>query len=180
LCYPSHATHIYQGLDVVVFASLKKRLSDERDKYERTTGQKIDKTNFLTIYGTAHIAALTPDLVKTAFRKTGVYPFNPAVVTEDMLAPSKETSEQGYLPVEASSHIRVLARLLRDLSIKQDQSMPAIIERDEDEAQPTTPTSIDNEPDTELQRRIRTSVQSMSETDLAYLVSESPAKSTST
>jgi hypothetical protein len=29
LCYPSHATHVYQGLDVVVFSILKRYLSEE-------------------------------------------------------------------------------------------------------------------------------------------------------
>jgi hypothetical protein len=34
LCYPSHATHIYQGLDVVVFSVLKRYIREERDKHE--------------------------------------------------------------------------------------------------------------------------------------------------
>ena len=32
LCYPAHGTHIYQGLDVVIFAVFKLLLSKERDK----------------------------------------------------------------------------------------------------------------------------------------------------
>src|ERR1700677_2084652 len=31
LCYPSHATHIYQGLDVVCFSILKRIWTEERD-----------------------------------------------------------------------------------------------------------------------------------------------------
>lgn len=31
LCYPVHTTHIYQGLDVIIFAVLKHYLSKERD-----------------------------------------------------------------------------------------------------------------------------------------------------
>ena len=30
LCYPSHSTHVYQGLDIVIFAPLKRRWSEER------------------------------------------------------------------------------------------------------------------------------------------------------
>ncbi|TFK20503.1 hypothetical protein FA15DRAFT_548789, partial [Coprinopsis marcescibilis] len=41
LCYPSHATHIYQGLDVVIFAVLKHRLSQERDAFTRTHIEEI-------------------------------------------------------------------------------------------------------------------------------------------
>lgn len=29
LCYPSHSTHVYQGLDVVIFGVLKRAWSDE-------------------------------------------------------------------------------------------------------------------------------------------------------
>ena len=32
LCYPSHSTHVYQGLDVVVFAILKHLFIEERNK----------------------------------------------------------------------------------------------------------------------------------------------------
>ena len=52
----------------------------------------MDKTTFLTIYGQAHVRALISENIKSAFKKTGVWPFNPHVVTEEMLVPSKETS----------------------------------------------------------------------------------------
>lgn len=32
LCYPAHGTHIYQGLDIIIFAVFKLLLSKERDK----------------------------------------------------------------------------------------------------------------------------------------------------
>lgn len=100
LCYPSHTTHIYQGLDVVIFSVLKRRLSQERDVWVRKYMKEITKENFLEIYGHAHIETLTPENVRAAFRKTGVHPFDPTVVTESMLAPSKPTSSSdSNLPV---------------------------------------------------------------------------------
>jgi hypothetical protein len=36
VCYLSHSTHVYQGLDVVIFSALKQAWSDERDKFERS------------------------------------------------------------------------------------------------------------------------------------------------
>lgn len=36
LCYPSHSTHVYQGLDVVIFAPLKHRWSEERRTFEES------------------------------------------------------------------------------------------------------------------------------------------------
>ena len=87
-CYPSHTTHIYQGLDVVIFVVLKNRLSHERDLWHRKHAQDITKENFLAIYRRAHLDALTPDNILSAFHKTGIYPYDPSVVTQAMLAPS--------------------------------------------------------------------------------------------
>jgi hypothetical protein len=121
LCYAAHGTHIYQGLDVVVFAVLKHYLGVERDALLRTTGKAIDKGNFLDIISKAYVTALTPQLIKTAFRKTGIWPFNPNVITAEMLAPSKETSIESHLPVPTSSQpVQILANMLQKLQIAGD------------------------------------------------------------
>jgi len=121
ICYVAHGTHVYQGLDVVVFAVLKHYLGVERDAPLRTTGTAIDKGNFLQIISKAYITALTPELVKTAFQKTGIWPFNPNVITADMLALSKETSIQSHLPVPTSSQpVQILAAMLQGLQIAGD------------------------------------------------------------
>ena len=89
--------HVLQGLDVIVFATVKWCLSNERDTWERETGEKISKTNFLGIYGRAHLHALTPNNIEAAFHKTGVWPFDLSVITHEMMAASKETSCEGQL-----------------------------------------------------------------------------------
>ena len=61
LCYPAHATHVYQGLDVVIFSPLKVAWTEARDAFERDTRQKVTKENFLAVYGAAHVKALTPE-----------------------------------------------------------------------------------------------------------------------
>ncbi|KII87829.1 hypothetical protein PLICRDRAFT_81106, partial [Plicaturopsis crispa FD-325 SS-3] len=82
LCYPAHGTHVYQGLDVAVFSLLKRIWSEIKARRERSTGKKVTKENFLSIYGEAHVQALTPEVIKSAFRKTGVWPFDPSVITK--------------------------------------------------------------------------------------------------
>ena len=94
ICYVAHGTHIYQGLDVVVFAVLKHYFGVEQDALFHTTGNTIDKGNFLQVISKAYITTLTPELIKTIFCKTGIWPFNPNVITADMLASSKEKSVQ--------------------------------------------------------------------------------------
>src|SRR4051794_24664946 len=55
--YPSHSTHVYQGLDVVIFARLKYNWSLARDEWERR-GHTVNKTNFLAVYAEAHSKTL--------------------------------------------------------------------------------------------------------------------------
>ncbi|KAF9440372.1 hypothetical protein P691DRAFT_793593 [Macrolepiota fuliginosa MF-IS2] len=84
LCYPLHSTHLYQGLDVIVFNVLKQWQTEEWDKFEKTTRQSVNKTNFL--------AVLTQENIISAFTKTGIVPFNPNIIPKTSLAPSLETS----------------------------------------------------------------------------------------
>src|SRR5882757_4592922 len=111
VCYPSHSTHIYQGLDVVIFSVLKRTWSEERDAFERT-GSAVSKTNFLAVYAKAHARAFTKENILSAFRKTGVVPFNPDVVTEAMMAPSLETSTSSLLPLQLASPVREVVDLI--------------------------------------------------------------------
>ncbi|KIK78358.1 hypothetical protein PAXRUDRAFT_164217 [Paxillus rubicundulus Ve08.2h10] len=142
LCYPSHTTHVYQGLDVVVFSVLKQCWSGAHDEYERTTGQSISKKIFLTVYGPAHINALMPEVILAAFHKTGILPFNPDAITQDMMAPSKEISCEGSLPTVLPTPVKLIARLLHDLSIKEDTHLTPIDENpdESDSIPPLTPT----------------------------------------
>lgn len=128
ICYPAHATHILQGLDVVVFAIVKRCLTEERDLYEFRTGEKISKKNFLEIYGNAHLKALTPRTIKSAFRATGVWPFNADIIQPDAMAPSKETSCESYLPVAPATPVRVVVELLQKMSLGSENH-----ENEEDE-----------------------------------------------
>jgi len=155
-CYPAHTTHIYQGLDVVVFAVLKRCWSEERDKWEREKGEGITKANFITIYGHAHLHALTPDLIRTAFHKTGVWPFNRDVITDSMMAPSKETSTKSHLPITPSTPVRVLVGAL--------QKMSALPSHDENEGEHTSKSSA-------TQEDIETIIKTLAETSLSGLVS---------
>lgn len=112
LCYPAHTTHVYQGLDVTVFGPLKEYWSQALDAFQGRTRQKINKTNFVSVYLEAHRRALTPQTIRTAFRVTGVWPFNPSVITPDQMAPSLETSAVGHLPIPQSSPIRALVSVM--------------------------------------------------------------------
>ena len=112
LCYPSHSTHLYQGLDVVIFSVLKRAWSKFRDDYERQTKQAVNKTNFLSVYAKVHIETFTEANIRSAFRATGVVPFDPSVITENMLAPSRTTSTIAGLPIPLPAPIQILSDMI--------------------------------------------------------------------
>ncbi|KLO04438.1 hypothetical protein SCHPADRAFT_917911 [Schizopora paradoxa] len=91
ICYPSHATHLNQGLDVVIFGILKQYFSKEMIDFESQTGQVVCKENFLSVYAPAHIAAFTPTNIKAAFAKTGIHPFNREAIDLTAMKPSIES-----------------------------------------------------------------------------------------
>jgi DDE superfamily endonuclease len=168
LCYPSHGTHVYQGLDVVIFSALKTYWTQERDLYERTTGQKVSKTNFLAIYGKAHIRAFTPENIKAAFRKTGVVPLNRNVVTDAMMAPSLETSCEGNLPLTMSTPIRYINNVFHELSRPQPERNEETHEAPNSDSQ----THL-------LQIAAAAAVHDLAETEVGFLFSQEPVQSTS-
>jgi DDE superfamily endonuclease len=185
ICYAAHGTHIYQGLDVVVFAVLKHYLGVEWDALLCTTGKAIDKGNFLEILSKAYIIALTLELIKTAFRKTGIWPFNPNVITAEMLATSKETSVKSHLPVPTSSQpVQILATMLQGLQIAGDtpDSDADVIS----EGQQAGPSSMGNEPTMTTRHSTRTTrstthleileeaVAALKKTNLAFLATPTP------
>ncbi|KAG2361618.1 hypothetical protein BDR07DRAFT_1377102 [Suillus spraguei] len=80
-----------------------------------------------------------PETIHAAFAKTGVWPFNPDMVTKDMMAPSLVTSSIGHLPISQPSPVKVLATIISSFLISntpvtsRDQ-LPAFIQT------PFTPT----------------------------------------
>lgn len=162
LCYPAHATHIYQALDVGVFSVLKKAWTQEHDEWERTRFEKVSKENFLTILGLAWVRALTPENIKSSFRKTGVWPYDPSKITPEMMAPSRETAYRGSLPLPPPTPVRILTDVMQQLSP---------FKRSCDGGSQGS--------DAPLRALAQETRAQLAETSAAFLVTSSPIKSTS-
>ena len=55
LCYPSHATHMFQGLDVICFALLKCFFEEECRKFESQGHGVVKKEHFLSVYSKSNL-----------------------------------------------------------------------------------------------------------------------------
>ena len=183
LCYPSHSTHLYQGLDVVVFSVLKRSWSKFRDNFERETGGKVSKRNFLAVYAKAHLEALSNENIVAAFKKTGVVPFNPDVITEAMLAPSRTSSTHSGLPIALTSPLRVMSDLIDRIVARQAYTLNLDVDMDGGSHDLDDESSPESESNTEenfgLLTPTRVAISELASTSLSHLVSASPPRSSS-
>ncbi|KAJ2929523.1 hypothetical protein H1R20_g7583, partial [Candolleomyces eurysporus] len=170
LCYPSHSTHLFQGLDVIIFSPLKKAWTKSCNDYERKKG-RVNKGCFLEVYGCAHQEALSSHNIITAFQKTGVVPFNPDIITEDLLAPSRETSTSMGLPVPPDSPVRIVSDLLHATVARQAA---------EDLESEVNCSALPSQCQNPLATPTRHAQNELSSSSVAFLVARTPVKSTHT
>lgn len=112
VAYPPHCTHALQGLDVVIFARLKQLWGSKLRALEKENN-RVTKATFLRTYGEVREGAFTTDNVLSAFRSTGIRPFNPSVITPDQLAPSLATSTEYTGPIELPPVIKDIREALK-------------------------------------------------------------------
>jgi DDE superfamily endonuclease len=84
LCLPPHSTHILQPLDVSVFAPLAKAYKKRVYDYNMYGAVNVNKTTFLELLYEARLDAFNEHNIASGFRKTGLYPFNPDIVLDNL------------------------------------------------------------------------------------------------
>ena len=114
--YVPHMTHLCQGLDVAVFGAHKVHWSEECEKHERETGHTIQKQDFLLVHSRAILRTFKKETILSAWEKTGLRPYNPNIITPQMLAPSTITSShtQQLFPIEQPSPVRHVVKCMHD------------------------------------------------------------------
>ena len=126
LCYPSHTTHVLQGLDVVAFGILKCRWHTACDHWETEHWpQKLSKAAFIEVFGTVFLKTMTPELTKECFRKTGIMPLDAEVVTAQQMAPSRQHStkiDASHLPSPVKQIVSFQSCLITSTQTHDDDS----------------------------------------------------------
>jgi hypothetical protein len=79
---PPHLTHLIQPLDVVVFQPLKHYHAKELDILIRDGLVNITKIEFLVVIQQARKQAFKEATNRAAFKKTGIWPFQPSIVLQ--------------------------------------------------------------------------------------------------
>lgn len=92
--FPPHATHILQPLDVSLFGPLAIAYDRNIDNVLIASGgiASITKRSFYGLFWPAWMAAFTDANIFSGWRRTGIRPWNPSLITDELRA-SLETSD---------------------------------------------------------------------------------------
>ena len=112
---PANLTHLLQPLDVVVFQPLKHYHAQALDFLVRDGITQITKLEFLGFIQQIRKQAFKESTIRSAFRETGIMPFNPSIILEKLRSrrattPPDQTASQSS-PFSTPLTIRRLNRL---------------------------------------------------------------------
>jgi len=189
VCYPAHSTHIYQGLDVACFGSMKRCWQEECFLWEESSGGALTKESFLEVFAKAYTRAFTPETIKSAFRTTGIWPLDQSVISEKDMAPSlalstSSSSASCSFVTQSGPVLRCLNAI--DAAISASSSPPpdprTNFPSTSLQSIPTTPRShrrpTPNLIDPTLEEEGHSLVSTLASSGFGSLVSSSPIRST--
>jgi hypothetical protein len=134
LCLPPHTTHLLQPLDIGLFGPLSIYYKQEiRIRSEYGYNLKVDQMDFLKAYFIARDKAFSKENIISAFKKSGLNPYDPALliaqlpqssgigIIQTVLKPitSRPTTAEGGAPIfdlktpGNSTHIREILKQQR-------------------------------------------------------------------
>lgn len=127
LCLPPHTTHMLQPLDVGLFQPLATKYTHNlRNRTGAKLGYKINKPEFIIVYAKSRLEALNESNIASAWRKSGLLPYNPAIVLDPIrqsrpfTPPDRtltisgvgdETIDLTYTPAQAEQVNSIVAQL---------------------------------------------------------------------
>lgn len=76
------------------------------DDVLESTGQEIHTVDFIRECMEVHDQALTEDTIKTAWRKSGIFPFNHNIFMAEDFTTSHSTSTKSHLPISYPGYLQ--------------------------------------------------------------------------
>lgn len=100
ICLPSHTTHFLQPLDRAVFKSVKSYFYSAAQKWLKNhPTRKITRLQFGQLLNECWGKSATPENAVSAFKATGIYPFNPDAIPQYAFI-NVNTVEERHLNVQ--------------------------------------------------------------------------------
>lgn len=84
---PPHTSHVTQSLDIAWFSPLKTAITSEVNAIFRNSTRRLLRVEWTSAYIRARARCFRPSTIESAFRKSGIYPFNPEINLETLNPP---------------------------------------------------------------------------------------------
>ena len=116
-CLPPNTTHITQPLDKGVFGPLKVAWAEQCHRYmQLNPGKVVTQYEFMALFSKAWCNAMTSSTIMSAFRTTGVSPFNRQAVLvpiKQVFNPKSLAAATGlaYIPLYSPHNIKSSTRI---------------------------------------------------------------------
>ncbi|CAG2194274.1 unnamed protein product [Mytilus edulis] len=88
LVLPAHTSHLLQPLDVGCFGPLSKIYNHSCHKFMRENHCKISRYNVGELCTNAYVKGLSPDNLKSSFKRSGIYPLDKSPYPPQMYLPA--------------------------------------------------------------------------------------------
>ena len=92
LTFPPHCSHRLQPLDICLFGPFKTFYYRFCDSWMMSnSGQLISIYEVAELAGSAFVKAFNPENITSAFKISGIFPYNSDIFTDDMFLPASVT-----------------------------------------------------------------------------------------
>ena len=136
LCLPTHSTDLLQPLDVDIFGPLAQAYRNQLEAMTRYGfDYVIDKTNFIKMYQKAGSTAMTPQVIQSAWAKSGLSPLNPERVLESLPFRDSRPITPPEMTLTSSSEASLTVPFTPTNSAEIDLLIERIVEHDDEDAQ---------------------------------------------
>ncbi|KAF8248260.1 hypothetical protein K440DRAFT_548654 [Wilcoxina mikolae CBS 423.85] len=133
MSYPGHSTHLLQPLDVGLFAPLQNAYGEAVVQHMKETCTGVAKGTFWAFYCAAEAKAYTKSNIKSAWRATGIVPYNPDAVLTKLPSykpthhwvPKVPTTPQSFKLLQTPKNRRDLCQQTHD-AISHLETDPAL------------------------------------------------------
>lgn len=120
-CFPAHASHILQPLDVTVFGPLKKMWNDAIDEFQAKYKTSVTKHSFFQVFDQPWKKATEKKHSVSGFNACGLVPFNPdnvdyrKVLNSKANSGSRSSNKRGKLTMDQRLGITMSFQAVKDI-----------------------------------------------------------------
>ena len=87
--HTGHTSHVLQPMDVGCYGPFQRIYNAECHKFTRQSSCTITRYDVCELSSKVYYRALSAEYLQSAFQKIGIFPFNPSVISRDVLKPAE-------------------------------------------------------------------------------------------